>query len=229
MSTFYFLVASSKVPCGDGERARIALLSYLDLLPMATFLSIVSVAANVATVGSFLLGDVPELVDKIQKRPKKFGPGGYLGKLILDLAFARTKIVQHAKDLEETEFINFVEEYKSILDESVNAQQKWNSAPVRERIAKNREYRASHNAIQERVLVFKRTVVSKTEQAELDRKVEEARARLASKGSEPELNYPAYMAFPTPIDVTDFHGTWNTNARDPNQNPFADSSAASAY
>ncbi|KAJ6629419.1 hypothetical protein B0H10DRAFT_1987078 [Mycena sp. CBHHK59/15] len=184
-------------------------------------LAALSIAANVASVGSFVLGDAREAAEK--------------------LASVYTTIIDNARVLEETELATM----------SRRAEDEWNatSKSLRERFNRNGKIRKQqdlHIYILNCVIKLKDKVIRTSANARLQREIEAAQERLAARQllnnpilhSSPSptsfLVYPpntapeqdiTHLGFPAPVNQTDVMGAWNVHDHTNDGislNPFTD-------
>ncbi|KAJ7144693.1 hypothetical protein C8R46DRAFT_1132120 [Mycena filopes] len=192
-----------------------------------TFASVISVIASLASIGSLAIGDIPDAIEKLEA--KKWGPGGELGKLIVDLAVIRATIVDKADYVEKDLLINWRTQYHQHLSKATVVRAEWNAVPLRKRISKYCKHRKDHSRLREPIEAFRTTVVAVSDAAEFAAKVEQALAR-DSPHPHPQSQQDvgihtssafslSAIAFPEPIHMNELI---RGDAQSEISNPFAD-------
>ncbi|KAJ7213205.1 hypothetical protein C8J57DRAFT_1397979 [Mycena rebaudengoi] len=142
--------------------------------------------SGTATIGSFLIGDAPEAIEKLYKLlkdSKKIGPGGYLGQMFEDLDGARKTIVDHAHELEEAALLKFAQDYLKHLTEVRAAAQEWSLSPEKKiwQFRERQKRKAGHLTMSMKIAEFTAVVVRTSQNAQLFNVIEAAKKRQAAR------------------------------------------------
>ncbi|KAJ7143388.1 hypothetical protein C8R43DRAFT_1015209 [Mycena crocata] len=191
-----------------------------------------SLLANLASIASLVVGDIPAASENIRKLSKSYGPGGHLGQLIIELAFIHQNITENASLMETPVFNKLLGRYRDLDERSEEAQAAWEAASIKQRFRTRSQTRRAHKELRDDAVVLGALVRKTSKVAQTNQAIRRAGTDIPSAPNsnlhisheiEQDISTASLISFPIPTHSSDFMETWTTSPVDIGaQNPFAD-------